>query len=212
MKYFITREGREYGPYTLADLQRYTASGNVSPNDLTRSEGMTEWVPVSQVIGTIQVPAAPVAPASTVPAIAYPDPPALHWVVVLILGIITCGIFGWVWALIQSSFVKKIDAASKATLYYAIALALFAVSIVSNISPETRPFSGLLNIGGAVLWLIAAFNIRSSLEQHYTSAEPIGLVLNGVMTFFFNIYYFQYHFTKINELKKRRALGVSTGA
>ncbi len=30
MNYFITRDGQQYGPYTLADLQRYVASGKSS--------------------------------------------------------------------------------------------------------------------------------------------------------------------------------------
>jgi hypothetical protein len=53
MKYYIRRDLNEYGPYTLADLQRYVAQGNISPSDLTRSEGMTDWVPVGEVIGNI---------------------------------------------------------------------------------------------------------------------------------------------------------------
>jgi hypothetical protein len=64
MNYFVSRDGKEYGPYTLADLQRYVASGNVLVTDLARSEGMGEWIPVSQVIGNIPVPVlAPVRPA-----------------------------------------------------------------------------------------------------------------------------------------------------
>ncbi|MFI5104175.1 MAG: DUF4339 domain-containing protein, partial [Terriglobales bacterium] len=62
MKYYIQRGLNEYGPYTLADLQRYIASGNIQLSDLTRNESMTEWVPVSQVIGNIPLPA-PAAPA-----------------------------------------------------------------------------------------------------------------------------------------------------
>jgi len=58
MKYYIQRELNEYGPYTLADLQRYVAQGSILPTDLTRSEGMTEWTPVSQVIGNIPIPLA----------------------------------------------------------------------------------------------------------------------------------------------------------
>ena len=58
MNYFIKRDLTEFGPYTLAELQRYVASGNVLLTDSCRSEGMTDWMPVSQVIGTIPVPAA----------------------------------------------------------------------------------------------------------------------------------------------------------
>jgi ubiquitin-protein ligase len=55
MRYYVQRGLNEYGPYTLADLQRYIAQGNILLTDLTRSEGMSEWVPVAQVIGNIAV-------------------------------------------------------------------------------------------------------------------------------------------------------------
>src|SRR5260221_12707881 len=62
MNYFIKRELNEYGPYSLADLQKYVASGNVLLTDLCRSEGLTDWVPVSQVLGNIPVPVAAPTP------------------------------------------------------------------------------------------------------------------------------------------------------
>jgi hypothetical protein len=62
VNYFISRNDQQYGPYTLADLQRYVAAGSILVTDMTRSEGMTEWIPVSQVIGNIPVPVAPVRP------------------------------------------------------------------------------------------------------------------------------------------------------
>lgn len=69
MNYSISREGKEYGPYTLADLQRYVALGNILVTDLTRSEGMTEWVLVSQVIGNIPLRALPSNPAAADPVL-----------------------------------------------------------------------------------------------------------------------------------------------
>ena len=51
MLYHISREGQNYGPYTLEDLQRYVASGNVLLTDMARAEDGTEWVPVSQILG-----------------------------------------------------------------------------------------------------------------------------------------------------------------
>jgi hypothetical protein len=44
--------------------------------------------------------------------------------------------------------------------------------------------------------------MRSSLVQYYNTVEPISLKLSGVMTFFFNIYYFQHHFSRIAEWKR----------
>lgn len=89
MNYMIARDGQEYGPYSLGDLQRYVASGDISLNDMTRSEGMSDFMPVSQVIGTIPVP----PPATFVPMAEampeYPDPPNLHWGLVLLFSILT---------------------------------------------------------------------------------------------------------------------------
>lgn len=130
MKYYIKRELNEYGPYTLADLQRYVAQGNIALTDLTRSEGLTEWVPVSQVLGTIPAPPAVPAPVPAggvpyagapqqqqQPVAAYPGavaqvvpgpvPPDFHWALVLVINFF-CGIFRIVWLFIEAAFVKKI--------------------------------------------------------------------------------------------------------
>src|SRR6267378_836963 len=136
MNYFIKRDLQEYGPYTLSELQRYVASGNVLLTDLCRSEALNEWVPVSQVIGNIPVPAA--APAPTQAALAaaaaaqYPAPPSLHWGVVLLLGILTCGLFGWVWAIVQANWMRKVQPASKALVLWSIAVLLFLITVIMN--------------------------------------------------------------------------------
>ena len=67
MNYFISRNGQQYGPYTLADLQRYVASGNILVTDLARSEAMAEWASVAQIIGNIPVPAITTAQSAVSP-------------------------------------------------------------------------------------------------------------------------------------------------
>jgi hypothetical protein len=232
MNYFIKRELNEYGPYSLAELQKYVASGNVLLTDLCRSEGLTDWVPVSQVIGNIPVPAvAPQQSSGTVyggvaaygtPAAnaaqagsQYPPPPSLHWGILLLLAVLTCGIFGWVWAFVQAAWVKKVDPQSKALLYYGISVGLLVLMFAAGFAEGMAGRPGAANSGifllcrlaGGIMWIVAAFNMRTSIEDHYYSKEPIGLSLNGVMTFFFSIYYFQYHFTRINEMKQRQIGG-----
>ena len=205
MNYFIKREIHEYGPYTLAELQRYVASGNVLLTDLCRSEGMQDWVPVSQVIGNIPVPVAAPTPAAAVLQVSpYPPPPSLHWGIVVLLGVLTCGLFGWAWAIVEAIWLKKVQPASKALLYWSIALGLLMLEIMFAFVPDNnvRMMAALPRLAGIVMWIVAAFSMKNSLEEHYNVAEPLGLNLNGVMTFFFNVYYFQYHFTRINELKR----------
>jgi hypothetical protein len=223
MNYFIKRDTTEYGPYTLADLQKYVASGNVLLTDLCRSEGLTDWVPVSQVIGNIPVPAAPqpsvAAPAVyAAPAVSpYPAPPNLHWAICLLLSFVTCGIFSVIWIMVEAAWVKKVQPASKAVTYFGIVLGLWALSFVLGISGAVsaartghedsglQGIQGILSLAILIVWIVGAFNMRDSIEEHFNSAEPIGLSLSGVMTFFFNVWYFQYHFTKINEMKRRQS-------
>jgi len=195
MNYFIKRDDKEYGPYSLADLQKYVASGNVLLTDLCRSEGLMDWVPVSQVIGNIPVPVAATQPAAgtvygapaaygapagyAAPAVSqYPPPPSLHWGILVLLGVLTCGIFGWVWAFIQAAWVKKVQPESKALIYYGIAVGLFVLifggafmaGVQGQAGASREPIFLLLRLGGGIMWLVAAFNMRSSIEDHFNSA------------------------------------------
>ena len=212
MNYFIKRDLQEYGPYTLSELQRYVASGNVLLTDLCHSEGSTDWVPVSQVIGNIPVPqAAPVPSQASIAAAAaaqYPAPPSLHWGFVLLLGIVTCGIFLWVWAIVQANWVRKVQPNSKGMILWSFAILCSLIDGVLSALPDNnaKGLMTLFRLAGAILWISGSFSMKNSIEEHYNTAEPIGLSLNGVMVFFFNVFYFQYHFTQINEGRKRQGI------
>lgn len=207
MNYMLMRDGQQYGPYTLADLQRYVAAGNILVSDLVKSEGMDNWVPLSQIIGNIPVPV-PAAPQWTAPpASPYPPPPSLHWGIVLALDIVTCGLFGWAWVIVQAAWIKKVQPESKALVYIIIAIALFFVGGATNASHQVAGYGGFFSLGGLALWLVGVFSMKASIEQHFNTAEPIGLQLSGVMTFFFNVIYFQYHFTEIARAKQAQQMG-----
>jgi hypothetical protein len=254
MKYYIRRDLNEYGPYTLAELQRYVAQGNIALTDLTRSEGMTDWVPVSQVIGNIPAPAAPAAPVPPAGGTAYggpaqgttpylggiapstsgssyggtpvyggtsgyggmasaagtPVPFDFHWALVLLIGIVTCGIFFWVWFLVEAAFVRKIRPQSNGLIFAIAALVCSVAGQIFRFSAvfgpyhfyRWSPFGSLLGLGTLILIEVAAFSMKSDLEQHYNSVEPINLRLNGAMVFFFAVFYFQHHFSRIARWKK----------
>src|SRR6266478_6955473 len=140
MNYFIKRDLQEYGPYTLSELQRYVASGNVLLTDLCRSEGLSDWVPVSQVIGNIPVPVAAPAPtaasAAAAAAALYPAPPSLHWAIVLLLTIVTCGLFLWIWALVEAYWVRKVQPESKGMILWAFAVVLSLIEVVLVAFPD----------------------------------------------------------------------------
>lgn len=226
MNYYIKRDLQEYGPYTLADLQKYVKSGQISMNDMCRSEGMEGLLPVSQIVGNIPAPQPVAAGAPAYGGTVYsgaatginisslPKPPNLHWGVVLLLAFVTCGLFMYVWLLVEAVFVKKVDPKSKAVIWLIASLACYwALPVIvaamggrgQNESLQMLTVVGQL--AGLVFHLIAIFGMKASLEEYYNSQEPIGLQLSGVMVFFFAVFYFQYHFTEINE--RHKMMGVA---
>jgi preprotein translocase subunit SecY len=133
---------------------------------------------------------------------AVPDPPRLHWGWVLLLWVVTFGIFGSVWLIVQSNWVRKVRGHSR-TLPWAIAYTsvlpvLFLFAIVMAVLEVLLSLQNIPAIVGLViewaqitlflLWLVTIFMLSNEL-----SAEPIGIPLSGLGTFFFGPVYFQYH-------------------
>jgi hypothetical protein len=207
MKYFIKRDEKEYGPYSLADLQTYVQQGNVSPSDMARSEGMAEWGAVSSIIGTITVPVGGAFGAA--PALAHPRfalPPNMHWAVLLLLSVVTFGIFGIIWVFIQAAWVRKVREGNHAIFYL---IAYLGGTFTSGFLSARYPsFAPLLNLTGLGFFLAGVFSIRQDMEDYFNHEENIGMRLSGVMTFLFNTIYFQFHFNEAHE--RRRAANIVT--
>jgi hypothetical protein len=334
MKYFLQRDGRNFGPYSLDDLKRYQSEGRIGPDDTIRSEDSDKWIPQTEffnppaaspapvlppaVPAPVVAPVVPAAPSPFIPVTppadnpfaapaagsgfgaplagnslptppagpgfggppagpgfggppagpgfggppagpgfggppagpgfggppagpgfggppaggsgvpragafgavpnpaasgAWPAPPDMQWYLVLIIGLVTCSIFTLYWIYNQCQFVKKLDPASKGLTYYLAGFGLiFCGVILSGIlfvflaDTEMQAVAALVaplfNLVATVLMILGHFNLRTSIERHYNTVENIGLKLSPVMTFFFNIFYFQYHFARIAEWKK----------
>jgi hypothetical protein len=131
----------------------------------------------------------------------YPDPPSMNWVLVLVLTLVTCGIFFWVWMFIQAAYASKIDRASKSMLFYAIGLpcVLIGTFVRTMDSSGLAALGPLINLAGVILVILGHFKLKGSLEAHFNSAEPVNLRLSAVMTFFFSCIYFQYHLNRISN-------------
>jgi hypothetical protein len=227
MTYQVSRNGQMYGPYTLEDLQRYVASGNILPTDMAKGEDMPDWLPVAQILaspgttgtagtgGPAAIPTPAYAAPSTYPqpsGIAYPDPPNLNWGLELLLGFLTCGFFVVVWNLVIASWANRIQPASKALMFYIAATVLIVLNLGTSwtvffalsrhLHPHHSVLGNLIGIAAWVVRLIARFTLRETLEQHFNGPEPLGLRLSAVMTFFFGGIYFQYKLNEINQMKQ----------
>lgn len=208
MEYFVKRGEQRFGPYSLSDLQTYVQSGNVLVADLAQSEGMTDWVPVSEVLGNI--PAAPVVSATPVTA-TTPQlvslPPNWHWSIILILGVLTRQLFNMIWALVQANWARKLSNDNKPMVLVAMYPAgMIAGLLTMAFNPRMAALGGLFIIGGAIVYLVGIFSIKSAMEEYYTTTENIGLQLSGAMTFFFSTVYIQYHINSIARWKKTGVL------
>ena len=211
MNYFIRRGEEKFGPYSLSDLQRYVQAGNISPTDLAQSEGMADWVPVAQVLGTIPAAAISPAGATAIPAPAaetVPLPWNLHWGIVLVLDIVTRQLFNFGWALVQANWARKLIKDNKPLVLVAMYPAgIIAGGIAMGVGGRAgAAIGGLLIFAGAITYIVGIFNIRSAMQDYYNSTENISLKLGGVMTFFFSTIYLQYHINRIARWKKTGVL------
>jgi hypothetical protein len=225
MSYFIKRGEQNYGPYTLAELQRYVQSGNISLQDMAQSEGVEGFVPVSQVLGNIPVAPTPIppqyvnnsyaAPSPVAQPSGVPLPPDLHWALVLLLHMFTFGLFPIIWVIVQANWVRKFRGNSRpltclilAPILGVAAMFLWAVAVAVSMSGQGNGASGamlfaaLLYLGMIVTLLMGIFGIRKEMHFYYNQVENIGLHLGGVMTFFFHVFYFQYHVNRLWRWKK----------
>jgi hypothetical protein len=216
MEYFVKRGDQRFGPYSLSDLQQYVQSGNVTLEDLTQSEGMADWVPVSHVLGNI--PAMAIAGGgvaiATTPALELvPLPPNLHWSIVLILGILTRQLFNLVWALLQGNWARRLSGDNKPLVLVAMYPAGMVAGFLTIVlfrgaagAAGAALLGSLLIVAGAIIYLVGMFSIKAAMEEYYNSTENIGLQMSGVMTFFFSSVYIQYHINSIARWKKTGVL------
>ncbi len=104
MNYQVSRAGQMYGPYTIEDIQRYVGLGNtscpaISPRAKRCRSGFqwrSCWARPSrcrfQTLRSILLPIPSTALPAAYPAsaLSYPDPPNLHWLLVMLFGLVTC--------------------------------------------------------------------------------------------------------------------------
>jgi Tfp pilus assembly major pilin PilA len=149
-----------------------------------------------------------------------PKPPTLHWVFLLILSILTLGVFGVVWSFIQANWIRKLDHQSKATQLLAMAIGCIVVGEVLSITASRGGGSaGLVAIGGLlilaywVLYLVAYFSMAGSMRR-LLPAYGLSVEIGGATLFFFTILYLQ---SQLSWLGRWKATGqtlpaVSKGA
>ena len=133
---------------------------------------------------------------------AFPAPPRLHWGWVLVLCVVTLGIFVPVWLFVQARWVKKASGNGRPfawTVAYLIFYCLLLVMAIGAsafltftgrhdlfrvIEEETAFFQRIV---GFVSYIASVYLLKSALES-----PPIKIPLQGLATFIFGPVYFQW--------------------
>ena len=66
----VMRDGQQFGPYTIEDINAYLAQGTLLPTDQAWYEGAANWMPITEVPGV----AHGAAPVPTAPPVTGVDP------------------------------------------------------------------------------------------------------------------------------------------
>lgn len=182
---WIGQNGKQYGPYSEAQIRQWQREGKLSADAVAWREGMADWVPLATLFPpqAAQPPAPPPPPAPPAPppsppaadrtqgfsawhddAPAYderddvPMPPSLHWALVWLFAVLSFGIFGLVWPFIQASWVRKLDSRSNATLLLGLATGCVVLGYpMYIISLAALAHGGGSSLGLAGLLLLASW-------------------------------------------------------
>lgn len=123
------------------------------------------------------------------------------------LTIVTFGLFGFIWMLRQAWFARKVNPDNRAFLLFTIALVLFLFSILMQAVVALTVARGgeATDLGstGMVIFMFQTFAVISGfLQIRETLAACYSARLNVVLTILLNVYYVQYHMSRIANLQR----------
>ena len=214
---WIGRDGQKYGPYTEANIRQWLREGQLTPDTLAWRIGITAWMPLStfgladQVAeGVLQSPPPPplqprraaygAAMSDEEERESFPRPPSMHWALVLLLAIVTFGLFNWVWLFVQSSWVKKIDRSSSARGLFAAGFLLAFVGGFAN-GAFNLPALGVLGaLAGSIVVIVGCFSMARSLREE-AARLALPLEIGGITLFVFQVLYIQGQLTWLARWK-----------
>ena len=68
MQIYINRDGQQFGPFTLDQVNQGLATGQLLPNDFAFYEGLQQWTPLDQIQGVVILGSAPLAAPAPIQA------------------------------------------------------------------------------------------------------------------------------------------------
>ena len=155
----------------------------------------------------------------------YSPPPRVHWSLLLLAWIGLAILFALLappqyqkllnslvvdaWAFRLGLWIRGLDPNAGSPflceVYVVVELAYALVSVRQNRSPIEQDIVAELGFTSFCLGIWTIYLIRSDLLKHYNRREPLGLELNGYLTYMFSFLYFQSQLYPIAKSKEREA-------
>jgi len=157
--------------------------------------------------------------------IEYPPPPRVHWSFLFLGWIGLAILFALLappqyqkllnslvvdaWAFRLCLWIRSLDPNARSPFwcdcYVVVELAYALVCARRNPSPIEQDIVAELGFASFCLGVWTVYLIRSDLLKHYNRREPLGLELNGYLTYMFSFLYFQSQLYPIAKSKESDA-------
>ena len=189
MKFYIIQNSTELGPFTRPEINARLAAGLTRAGDPARREGSRDVFPLSTLLDE--------SPS--------PMPPELHWGIVLVLGVLSRGLFISIWVLVQFNWIRKLDKDPTAFIILIITLAIQWGSLLLSFASLKEEAVILLNaliIITLPIQFYAAWRGRATMLKHFNNVEHYRLELSPIWSLIFTAPYLQYHMSRIAEWKR----------
>jgi hypothetical protein len=123
---------------------------------------------------------------------------------VLLLTLVTLGLFPLMMLLMQASFVRSLRGSKSPQILGALVTIFILASVIVRLYSPT--IAAILELTATVAVIAALLQISAALDDYYTNVEPIGLHLSSFLTILFGVFYIQYHLSRIAEWKRTGTL------
>ena len=119
-----------------------------------------------------------------------PTPPNMSVVLLVVLALITLGIFVPIWFLMRRKYINSLGEEKLAVAVPIVAIVLLGIDLIL---PAPELVHNILMLAAGIIVLLLAFKVRTILEYHYKTS------LSGVATVFLTAFYLQH---KMNTLQQ----------
>lgn len=127
----------------------------------------------------------------------------------VLLSIATAGIYPILWMYRNCSIIERVTKKKITDDTYIIWIAVcvgLGGAFSGNEEEALLILSGLLTIASSVLYIVWAFKAKDALSEYALTEHKIDIKMNGLNTFFLNIFYINYCINDLPEMQRKQQI------